>query len=518
MLNHRLCAFILIFPSWIIAVDACAASGVDPARGELQDAIQAMGGEATLKSVHSLQISAVGHRNMLEQSLRPDGPWWQDYFQLTEIRDFVGKRERVTSQHRGYSSSQWWLRHESWDAEPYYPTFVVANGVVAKVTDGKFSRFSSSHLQDAEEDLALDPIELLLAGLASPDLHSDPDTLFHGFEHHVVGWTWNKVPLHLLLNSHTGLPEMVEWTRPRPYDVFWNPWGDVTTQVTFGMWALEPDGLRYPRQWTTVRDGLPDSDFSITSLKVNPAIDETQLAIPEDTKTDYLAHKLAIDDLPLGFGGGSPNEIEPGVAHIPAAWNVNLIRQTDGVVVLEGPISSGYSKKVLEEAHRRYPDLSVKAVITTSDSWPHIGGLREYVAQGIPIYALDLNKQVLERLFAAPHLMRPDDLQQHPHRPVLRLVSKRSRLGTGPNRLELIPYRTETGERQMLVYFPEYKLLYTSDLFAPDAGDAWFTPEYLLEFKQTVMREKLDVESIFGMHYDLTPYKVVDAAIGSYLK
>ena len=49
-----------------ITTVAQAADGTDKARGEVNAAIQAMGGEAVLKSVHSIQYSAVGHRNMLE--------------------------------------------------------------------------------------------------------------------------------------------------------------------------------------------------------------------------------------------------------------------------------------------------------------------------------------------------------------------------------------------------------------------------------------------------------------------
>jgi hypothetical protein len=30
----------------------------------------------------------------------------------------------------------------------------------------------------------------------------------------------------------------------------------------------------------------------------------------------------------------------------------------------------------------RYPGVKVKAVVTTSDAWPHLGGVREYVARG----------------------------------------------------------------------------------------------------------------------------------------
>lgn len=505
----------ILLASQIVAAQAEEPSAA--ALAEVHAAIASMGGEHLLRSIRSIGLSAVGHRNMLEQSLRPGGPWWQDYFQLDELKDFAGDRMRIAQKHRGYSSPQWWLQHGTWDADPYYPVVVVADGAVAKLAEGKFTRYSSTYLQHAEEDLDLDPIQLMLSAESAPDLHALPDTLLHGFEHQVVAWTRNGVKLRLLLNNNTGLPERLQYTDTHPYDVFWNVWGDVETRVTFGMWALQPDGLRYPRQLDVERNGLPDTDVTITSLRANPVFDETELHIPDDVVAEYRQYKLAIDDLPLGFGGGAASEIEPGLTHIPGAWNVNLIRQNDGIVILEGPISSSYSKLVLAEVHRRFPALPVKAVVSTSDSWPHIGGLREYAALGIPIYAPALNGEVLGRLFKAPHTLRPDALQLHPRSPVLRLVGARTALGTGTNALELIPYRTETGERQMLVYLPERRLLYTSDLFAPDAKDTWFTPEYLFELKEAVAREHLDVDSVFGMHYDLTPYADVEKALQTYL-
>lgn len=496
---------------------AVARTGPDNAGKEVAGAIEAMGGAQVLDSVHSLEFAAAGHRNMLEQSLRPDGPWWQDYFQIDEIRDFTSRGERIDKQHRGYSSPDWWLQDSHWDSAPDYPTVIVADGASATLADGKYSRGSSAYLQNAEEDFAFGPIGLLHTAQAAADLHAEPDVLFHGFKHHVVAFTWQGCPIRLYLSAYTGLPEMVEWTRPRPYDVFWNVWGDVTTRIVYGMWSLEPDGLRYPRQWSIERNGLPDSDTTITSLRINPLLDPGALGIPADVRKDFLAHKHTIDEIPLGIPGQPASEIEPGVIHIPGAWNVNLIRQQDGVVVLEGPISSGYSVKVLDEAHKRFPDLPVKAVITTSDSWPHIGGLREYVARGIPVYALDLDKPILTWLFNAPHAYLPDALQTHPRKPEWRLITGNTQVGDGPNRMELIPYRSETGERQTMVYFPQYKLLYTSDLFSPAQGKEWFTPEYLLELRKAVAREHLSVDNIFGMHYDVTPWTVVTAALDRFL-
>jgi len=160
--------------------------------------------------------------------------------------------------------------------------------------------------------------------------------------------------------------------------------------------------------------------------------------------------------------------------------------------------------------------LPIKAVITTSDSWPHIAGVRQAVADGVPIYALDLNRPVLERLIAAPHRMQPDDLEQRFQAAHFTFVGKPMPLGTGVNRLELVPYRTATGERQMMVYFPERKLLYTSDLFAPDGNGGWFTPEYLHEAIGAIEREHLAPRTTFGMHYGATPYRSIVNALQSF--
>jgi hypothetical protein len=515
------CAFVVAISGLTVAMAAIEVGhppvvhdDAPTARRELTAAIAAMGGEQVLASVHTLELRAVGHRNMLEQSLRPDGPWWQDYFQLDEIRDFTDRSERVAQRHRGYSSAQWWLQQDGWDGSP---TYVVSNGVVATDQNGTYASYANYYLQAAQEDLAFDPVPLLHTALAAPDLHVEPDVIFHGTRHAVVAFSWTGYPVQVYLNTYTHLPESVQWTAPHPYDVFWNPWGDVTTRIVYGMWSLEPNGLRYPRQSSIERDGLPDSDISITSLTVNPAVDPKLLSIPANVQQAARARKHTIDQIPLGIPGRPAAEIAPGIVHIPGAWNVNLICQEDGIVVLAGPVSSSYSVKVLAEAHRRFPKLPVKAVITTSDSWPHIGGLREYVARGIPIYALDRDAPILERLFKAPHRLGPDDLQSHPRAPRWRLFATDTRLGTGPNRLELLPYRTETGERQTMVYFPEYRLLYTSDLFAPDQGDKWFTPEYLLEVKEAVAREHLAVADTFGMHYDVTPWKAVTTALHGFL-
>lgn len=176
--------------------------------------------------------------------------------------------------------------------------------------------------------------------------------------------------------------------------------------------------------------------------------------------------------------------------------------------MLEAPWSTGYTQRVLDAAVKRY-GKPIIGVITTSDSWPHIAGVRQAVARGIPIYALDLNIPILRRLLSAPHHQAPDSLAMHPIAPKFHVISANVWVGTGAKRLEIVPYRTATGERQMMVYFPAQALLYTNDLFSGDGSDDWFTPQYLHEFIGAVQRQHLVVKTIFGMHYDPTPYQTV---------
>jgi hypothetical protein len=75
--------------------------------------------------------------------------------------------------------------------------------------------------------------------------------------------------------------------------------------------------------------------------------------------------------------------------------------------------------------------------------------------------------------------------------------------------MELIPLRSVTGERQMAVWFPESRLLYTSDLFQKLPDGTWFTSQYVSEIKGVVAREHLDPATIFGMHYGPTPWSAL---------
>lgn len=115
-----------------------------------------------------------------------------------------------------------------------------------------------------------------------------------------------------------------------------------------------------------------------------------------------------------------------------------------------------------------------------------------------------------------PYTSRPDKEQKDPRKPQFHLISGKTLLGTDRNRMEIYPIRGETSERQMMVYFPEYHLLYGSDVFQQLPDGSFFYPQAVSELMDAVKRNRLDVQQFFMMHVGPTPWpelaKAIDAA------
>jgi len=214
---------------------------------------------------------------------------------------------------------------------------------------------------------------------------------------------------------------------------------------------------------------------------------------------------------PFGAPDSPPQINAPGVVTVRGAWNVTFVEQPDGIVILDAPISSGFSAKAIADAEHTFPGKKVKAVISTSDAWPHVAGLREYVARGIPIYALDLNRTIIERILNEPRTRKPDALSQNHRNPVIYWIGDKTVFGAGPNRMEIYPLRGATTERQMMVYFPERQLLYGSDAFQRQPELQLWLPQTVNEVLDAVQKHRLKVKKFFMMHMDLSDWNQLQA-------
>ena len=101
---------------------------------------------------------------------------------------------------------------------------------------------------------------------------------------------------------------------------------------------------------------------------------------------------------------------------------------------------------------------------------------------------------------------RPDRLGEKPGKPDLRPIAAESVLGTGPNRMQIIPLRGETTERQLMIYWPGLALLYGSDAFQKKSDGQPSNSQAASELADAVARAALKPGRYFMMHADPEPW------------
>ena len=367
-----------------------------------------------------------------------------------------------------------------------------AGGVVR--SGGQDGPCGAANLDAAREALALGPESVLLTAAGVQDLHFGAAETMRSTAHTVLAFTWNGVPVRVLVNGFNHLPDGVETTEE--FRDFWFYWGDVKQRVYFDNWRWV-SGVEYPSNQVTERNGSVWSSTQALDIAFNAPLEEKDFAM--DAKV--AATSAGMQGLKaVPFRAGQDKALAEGIDVYLGPWNTTIVKQPDGVVILETPISQKFTEGILAEAKKRYPDAPVKAVVSTSDSWPHVGGVRLDVAEGLPVYLLDLNQTLLERMVEAPHTIDSDPEETAKKAPQWKIVAGKTEIGTGANRMVLYPLRGASTERQYMVYFPERKLLYASDTLVVNDDHSIYDPELTHEVEQAVEREHLVVDTVYAMH------------------
>lgn len=438
-------------------------------------------------------MRTLGHTLLMEQSYRQD-PFISSYEKTTATLDLA---------HQWMLSdvTVTWPEADDNQAEFNSVTVVGQEGGVRRGKDAD-SPCSLADLDAAQYTLALGPVPLLLTAGQASDLHFEKSEILRSTAHTVLAFTWQEIPVHILLNRFNHLPDAVETTQQ--FQDFWYFWGDVRQRVYFDNWKLV-QGVEYPTNQVVERNGTIWRSTQALKVELNVPLDDNTFHMDAATAKKSAASPA----WKRPFHLDKAIALASGIDFLPGPWNSTIVRQSDGIVILEAPIGEPYTQGIIEEGKKRYPGLPVKAVLSTSDSWPHTGGVRYAVSRRLPVYILDLNRPLLDRLMQAPHSIDPDSLQKSPAPPRWKIVSGKEEVGSGSNRLELYPLRGASTERQYMAYFPEHHLLYASDTLVINDDNTLYDPELMSEVAQAVKRENLEVETVFAMHQGPTSWSRV---------
>lgn len=462
-------------------------------------ALDAMGGRDRLEHLKNVRLQTIGHTLLTEQSYRQE-PFITAYQRGETTIDLIGQRLRT-------AAKVTWPESDPGASDSEYVLVAGLEGGVHRAKDAD-QPCSLGEVDATRETLALGPLRLLLTASRASDLRFEAPEMLRSTLHAVVAFTWGKVPVRVALNAFNHLPDAVETTEE--FHDFWYFWGDVKQRVYFDNWELF-HGVVYPTNQVVERNGVEWRSLQALNVEFNIATDDQTFAMD----AEVAKRSAASPGWNRPFRSDKSTALAPGVDLFLGGWNSTIVKQSDGIVILEAPISGLYTQGVIEEARKRYPGASIKAVLSTSDSWPHFAGVRFAVAEGLPVYILDLNRPLLEKMMNATHTIDPDALQKTngAREAHWKIVSEKQEVGSGANRLELYPLRGASTERQYIVYFPEARLLYASDTLVLNDNGTLYDPELVYEVMQAVERENLKVDTVFAMHQPPVPWSQIVALI-----
>jgi len=460
-------------------------------------ALSAMGGRERIEAVKALELEGVQHTLLVEQSYRQE-LFITAYARTQEKIDLAADRMLI-------QTNLTWPESDPGQSESDSTLIVGPEGGVYRSAKSD-TPASRADIEAARYALALGPMRLLLTALGAADLRFDTAQRVRSTLHPVVAFTWQGRVVRVLINPFNHLPDAIE-TVAVFYD-HWYQWGDVHQRIYWDNWQTV-HGLRYPPNEVEERNGILWESRQVLKVDLNPAIDAGALKIDAQIAQKGLQSK----GWEAPFKAQQGITLAPGITLYPGSWNATVVKQDDGIVLLESPLSGTYMAGVIDKAKQQSPGQPIKAVLSTSDSWPHVGGVRQVVALGLPVYILDLNQPLLGRLVSSPRHLNPDLLAQSARPPVWRIVSQKVQVGAGPNRMELYPLRGASTERQYMVYFPEHQLLYASDTLALNADGSLYAPELMREVMDAVKRENLAVTTVFAMHQEPVPWAQVTALV-----
>jgi glyoxylase-like metal-dependent hydrolase (beta-lactamase superfamily II) len=315
----------------------------------------------------------------------------------------------------------------------------------------------------------------------------------------VVSFAIGPHPVVGVINDQ-GLVERVE-TR-----LFNNVLGDVLVEAIFSNYR-DVGGVRFPARIQQRQAGHPTLDLAVERVEPNAA-SARAVTVPPPRQAGPAP-------MPMGV------EVEQIADHV---WFLNggapvslLVEFADHVVIIEAPQNDERTDATLAAVTQVTPGKPIRWVVNTHHHFDHSGGVRAFVAEGIPILTHEKNKPYWERVLANPFTLAPDRLARAPRKPVIDTVGDTRILRDATMALELHHVRGNLHDEALLMaYLPATKMLVQADTFHPRPGASPLAapPPFTTNLVENVQRLKLDVQQVVQVHGGIEPWSAVLKAAG----
>lgn len=247
----------------------------------------------------------------------------------------------------------------------------------------------------------LNPWTVLAAWRRAPAVRVAARCPYRDYERLVLERAGVDGPERLFLDPKTAFPVKLERVEPHYL------WGQVSVEYLYSTW-LQVGPAYYPSAAFRLVDGATEITRTVGEMALVPRDSAPGLTLPEST----LAMSL---ELPRFLQPIAPDTVRIGPTAfllVNPGYTQGLVLVRDTVFVLDATQGEGRARQDSAWIRRLFPGRHAVVVVVTDLAWPHIAGVRYWVATGATLVSHRASEAFLQRVVDRRWTRAPDLLER----------------------------------------------------------------------------------------------------------
>jgi hypothetical protein len=302
-------------------------------------------------------------------------------------------------------------------------------------------------------------------------------------------------PERLALDPASRLPISLE--REEPHYL----WGQVAVAYVWSNWE-QSQGIAVPLSSFRLIDGTAEVSRTVVALGTVPADSAPALVVPATAAMAPLP--------PLFLRPTPPESVRIGHATALLAnrgYREGVVLLGDTLYLLDATQGEERARADSAAIARIFPGPHPIVLVVTDLAWPHIAGVRYWVARGATVVSHRASRAFLERVLARRWTRAPDLYERHRAEVRFRYRPVTDSLMLAGGRLRVYAIDGLGGEGAVAAYVPADSFLWAGDYIQTVRQPS----TYATDVWRAVERAGLHPSRVAAQHLPPTPWATIDS-------
>jgi len=282
-------------------------------------------------------------------------------------------------------------------------------------------------------------------------------------------------------------------------------WGQRRVETLYSTW-FEAGGAYFPGASFELADGATERTRTVGAARLVPRDSAPGLTLPAG------APAMA-EELPTFLRPDDPDTVRvaPGIfLLVNRGYTQAVALARDTVWVLDATQAEARARHDSAWIARLFPGRRPVAVVVTDLAWPHLAGVRFWVANGATVVSHRASRDFLQRVVDHRWTREPDALERlrrkSPQAARLRFRAVEDSLSLAGGALRLYAIDGIGSEGALMAYFPAERFLWASDYVQSAQRPALYTTEVW----RAARRAGITPERVAAQHLPITTWDVIE--------